>query len=232
MKRILIFLLLFGSMHRTEGQRGHTIDLNEIPQKKVRKYIHDRDLDKMEDFSGLHASWVKGDDASRFHVMSGVFVIRNSLASVWEHYRNAVMTHVWKGRSAGLGLMISKRSNSVRYADEKDFPSLDTGQVYFVNLRLMQGLVSVPVAFEITTIDPTRKIIEFSYLDDNISRGKQTLIFTDNGDGFTRIVHSSYFRSKSKLRDALIYPFFHRRIVSRFHRNMSHDAFVLTAGIE
>lgn len=232
MKRILFFLLLAGSFYRTDGQKGPTIDLNEIPQKKVRKYIRERDLDRMEDFSALHASWNSSCDASKFHVMSGVFIIRNSLASVWGHYRNAIMTHVWKGRSAGLGLMISKRSNSVRYADEKDFPSLDTGQVYFVNLRLMKGLVSVPVAFEITTIDPSRRIIEFSYLDDNISRGKQTLIFSDNGDGFTRIVHSSYFRSNSKLRDALIYPFFHKRIVSRFHRNMLHDTVTLTAGID
>jgi hypothetical protein len=57
-------------------------------------------------------------------------------------------------------------------------------------------------------------------------------MFTDEGNGNTRIVHRSYFRSNSRLRDAILYPFFHKRIVNRFHRNMLGGPGGLTAGME
>jgi len=33
-------------------------------------------------------------------------------------------------------------------------------------------------------------------------------------------VHRSYFKSGSKLYDALLYPHFHKKFVKEFHRNM------------
>ena len=62
--------------------------------------------------------------------------------------------------------------------------------------------------------------MEISYIDNNKSRGKQTIQFFDNGDGCTRIVHLSYFKSESSLRDNLLYPYFHNKFIREFHGNM------------
>jgi hypothetical protein len=127
---------------------------------------------------------------------------------------------MWNGPSIQLGLMISKYSKSVKYAKNFSIPEIDTGQVYFLNLRLMKGLFNIPVAFEIINIDRIRHILEISYLDNNKSRGKQTIQFFDNGDGRTRIDHRSYFKSGSWFREDILYPYFHKKFIREYHRNM------------
>jgi hypothetical protein len=62
--------------------------------------------------------------------------------------------------------------------------------------------------------------MEFSYIENNISQGKQTILFCDGGNGQTKIVHITYFRSKSWLRDDLFYPYFHYKFIEEFHGNM------------
>ena len=115
---------------------------------------------------------------------------------------------------------MKKHSTTVVYAKDLLSPEIDTGQVYFLNLRLLKGLLNVPVAFEIINIDAGNKIVEFSYIDSNKERGKQTLKFSDNGDGCTSILHLSYFKSNSTIRDAMFYPLLHRKFIKEFHRNM------------
>ena len=82
------------------------------------------------------------------------------------------------------------------------------------------GLVKVPVAFEIITVDEKEKVIEFSYMDDNKSKGVQRIKYTTADNGKIKIVHTSYFKSNSRFRDKFMYPFFHKRIINSFHRNM------------
>ena len=84
----------------------------------------------------------------------------------------------------------------------------------------MLGIFNIPVAFEIITVDSAEKVIEFSYIEGNKSRGVQHVKFLDIGGGRTEIVHTSYFKSDSRIRDKWIYPFFHEKIVNDFHRNM------------
>jgi hypothetical protein len=84
----------------------------------------------------------------------------------------------------------------------------------------MKGLFNIPVAFEIITIDQKKQIMEISYIDNNKSLGKQTIQFFDNGDGSTKIVHLSYFKSESAFRDSFLYPHFHNKFIREFHGNM------------
>jgi hypothetical protein len=217
----IMLLLIFGFTSLSSfSQSLETVDLKEVPQKKIRKYIHARAIDQMHDFSAIHASWRKGINESDFHVIEKKLYLKKKLSVVWESYRNANLPRSWNKHYIRLGLLISKKSNSVTYPGNSTFPAVDTGQVYFLNLRLLKGLFNVPTAFEIINIDPKKQIMEFSYLDDNKSRGKQTIQFFDNGDGRTRIIHRSYFKSDSWFRDALLYPYFHKKIIAGFHRNM------------
>jgi hypothetical protein len=221
--KVIILLSALGlSSFPSFSQDHKTINLKEIHQRKVRKYIVSRSIDQMTDFSTIRASWKKDIHESDFHVIEKTFYVDNKLSDVWYGYRHTSPLAMWSGRSVRFGLLISKSSNSVSYIDSYPFPEIDTGQVFFLNLRLIKGLFKIPVAFEIITIDREKQIMEFSYIDKNRSLGKQTLFFFDNGDGTTKIIHRSFFKSGSAFRDGLLYPYFHKRFVDEFHRNMSH----------
>ena len=219
---IILFLFFAFSSFPGASQRLTAINLKEIPQRKVRKYIVSRSIDQMDNFSSIHPSWRKGIDKSGFNLVEKIFNLKYKLSNVWECYRHVNPLETWNRQSIRFGLMISTSLNSVSYFNNTAFPEVDTGQVYFLNLRLLKGLFKVPVAFEIINIDSNLEILEFSYIENNKSRGKQTIQFFDNGDGTTRIVHSSYFKSDSRLRDKFLYPYFHKKFVREFHRNMKH----------
>jgi hypothetical protein len=214
---LLLFLPLFPPLF---AQGTQIIDLNEIHQGKVRKYLVSRSIDRMDDFSSLHASWNSGINESDFKVMVKTFYLKYNLSDVWECYRHTDPIKMWNGQAIQFGLIICKSSKSVIYANNLNPPEIDTGQVYFLNLRLMKGLINVPVAFEVITLDDKQKIMEFSYIENNKSLGKQTIRFFDDGDGYTRIVHRSYFKSGSRFRDDIFYPYFHNLFIEDFHGNM------------
>ncbi|MCX6302681.1 MAG: hypothetical protein NTW82_10905 [Bacteroidia bacterium] len=216
---ILLMILGFSSLPSV-SQSHKTIDLEEIPQKKIRKYLVSRSFDQMNDFSSIHASWKKDIDASDYNVIEKTFYLKNKLSNVWDFYRHINPVKMCNGRSIQFGLLISKPTNSVIYTNNPYLPEIDTGQVYFLNIRLMKGLFNIPVAFEIINIDQKQQIVEFSYIDNNKSLGKQTIQFFDNGEGRTKIVHRSYFKSESSLRDNLLYPHFHKKFIKDFHRNI------------
>lgn len=216
---ILLFILGLSSIPGA-SQSFNSINLHNIPQARVRKYIVSRSIDKTDNFSSIHASWKKDNNLSDYNFIEKIFYLKYSLSNVWTTYLHSNPLNMWNGQCVRLGLMISKSTNTVSYINNYSFPQIDTGQVYFLDLRLMKGLLNVPVAFEIIKIDPRQRVIEFSYIDNNVSQGKQTIQFIDNGDGNTKIVHRSYFKSESPLRDDVFYPYFHKRLINEFHRNM------------
>jgi hypothetical protein len=217
----IFFLLISGLLFPPAvSQKQHPINLKEIPQKKVRRYIEKRSINKMDDFSAIHSSWNNNTDESAFNINEKIFNLKYKLSKVWGCYTHADPLTNWSGRKIRFGLLISKPSNSVTYRSNPSPTEIDTGQVYFLNLRIIKGLVNVPVAFEITRIDYSTQLIEFSYLDNNKSQGRQTIQFFNNPDGNTMIVHRSYFKSDSRFRDQILYPYFHKRFINEFHRNM------------
>jgi hypothetical protein len=219
--RVIILLFVFGFYLRPcLSQCDKTINIEEISQRKVRKYIVSRSIDRMPDFYQIHSSWNRGSEESHFHVNEKTFLLGYSFSDVWECYRHASPVNMWNCVSSGFGLLVSKSLNSAFYANDPSLPDIDTGQVYFLNLKLIKGLFNVPVAFEIILLDPKRHVMEFSYIDNNKTLGKQTISFFDNGDGTTRIVHRSCFKSGSAFRDGLLYPYFHKRFIKDFHTHM------------
>jgi hypothetical protein len=219
---IMFFFISGFTLLSCYSQNRKTINVAEIPQKNICTYIESRAIDQMQDFSLIHASWNKESKVSDFHSNKETFYLKNSRSDVWNYYSHTNLIKTWKGHHVTFGLEITKSSNSVVYIHSLEYPVIDTGQVYFLNLSLLKGLVHIPVAFEIINIDAAEEILEFSYLEDNKSRGKQIVQFFDNGDGRTRIVHTSYFKSNSWIRDYLLYPFFHKRFIREFHRNMGN----------
>lgn len=218
----LIFLLYIAgnSAQPCVSQSITRINLSEIPQRKVRNYIVSESIDKMDNFSSIHASWKKNIDKSHFNLIEKSFLLDYDLSDVWDFYQHANILEMWNGKSVRFGLLISKGSNTVINSYNSCFHEIDTGDVYFLNLKLLKGILNVEVAFEIITIDLKQRIMEFSYIDNNKSLGKQSIQFLNNGSGKTKIVHLSYFKSKSTLRDKIFYPYFHKKFIREFHKNM------------
>jgi hypothetical protein len=175
----------------------------------------------MSDFSSIKASCKKEGVDSDFHMNQKEFNLEYDLTNVWKCYSNIDPGDTWSRHSLEFGLLISKCTNSVTYVKNASYTAVDTGQVFFLNLRILKGLFNIAVAFEVINVDQRKQVVEFSYIENNKAKGKQIIEFYDNGNGTTQIVHRSYFKSKSSFRDKLLYPIFHKKFIREYHRNMS-----------
>jgi hypothetical protein len=119
-----------------------------------------------------------------------------------------------------FGMLVSKRQSRIQYRNDTYFAGIDTGQVFFVNLRIMGGLYNLAVGLQIVEIDTVGRSIRFSYLKGGKSMGQQLISFVPTSKGHTHIKHSTVFKSDSYLRDRYLYPYFHRIAINEFHRNM------------
>ena len=196
------------------------IRLEQIHQKKIRKYIECLIEENKHQFSEIHPTWNSGTDCSGYSKNEMTFFFDGSLRDIWNGYISANPSRSWNGRKVSFGVLLQKFPSNILY-DHDPINCVDTGQIYFLNLKLLYGISKLPVAFEIITVDTLKKIIEFSYIEGNKSSGVQQIKFTDVEAGVTKIIHTSYFKSDSRFRDKWIYPFFHKKIVKDFHRNMS-----------
>ncbi len=218
---VMIAFLLILIQHGVSQSRLADVDLHRVPQKKVRRFIHKQIVNKVNDFADIHPTLIREEEKSKFKVNDQEFTIRENINRVWHAYCSASPEIAWNGRMVTFGLLLSKRRHTVAYP-HGICPTLDTGQVVYLNLKLLKGIYNLAVAFEITAIDSLHKMIEFRYVTGDKSQGIQQIRFIKTDDGYTRIVHHTLFRSKSSLRDKLLYPLFHRKTVSEYHRNILH----------
>lgn len=195
------------------------IDLDQIHQKKIRKYIEIQIEENKHSFSDIQPSCFIGKNMSAFSKNEMIFFLKGNFKDIWQGYITENPAYSWNARKVSFGVLLERFPNNILY-NHDPINGVNTGQVYFLNLKVLKGIYNLPVAFEIITVDTVAKLIEFSYLKGNKSSGIQQIKFLDLGNGQTEIVHTSYFKSDSDLRDKWIYPFFHKKIVNDFHRNM------------
>jgi hypothetical protein len=197
------------------------IDMAKIPQRKVRALIENQFGDNsMPNFSDLKATYKPGQDMKKYRVIESVYHLKESPDEVWNSYQATSPAQSWNGHMVSFGLLISKENNKVIYCDDSYFEGIDTGQVFYVNLKLMKGLYNLAVGLEIIDIDSINRSITFSYIKGGKSSGEQTIYFMPTRKGDTMIVHQTAFRSDSFLRDYYLYPYFHRKAINEFHKNM------------
>lgn len=218
----VLFFLIITCFNTIDAQSiDNTIDLNLIHKRKVRQFIVDQHIDSLYSYSQIVPSWYHESDIESYNKHEKTFVVKEDLSNVWECYIKTNPVQSWDGRIIDFGLLISKNTNSFLYDSKGSFSEVETGQVYFLNLKLLRGICNIPVAFEVINIDPVDKLMEFSYIEGNVTQGKQTLQFIEDDNNTTHIIHRSYFKSGSNFRDG-IYPYYHKKIIKDFHRNMRH----------
>jgi hypothetical protein len=195
------------------------INLERIQQRTIRKYVECEIKDGKHQFSEIHPSWNTGKDLSSYRKREKIFFLNSNLQDVWQGYVSANPSNIWSSRKISFGLLLRKFPSHIFY-NHDPIMGADTGQVYYLNLKLMLGICNLAVAFEIITLDTKKLILEFSYIEGNKSTGVQQVRFIDVGGGRTEIIHTSYFKSGSHFRDKWLYPYFHNRFINEFHRNM------------
>lgn len=194
------------------------IDFDLIQHRQVKNYINQQKEDRVENLSDFVPSCFSTSDFSGYQKQEKEYIIKASLPIVWKSYTQANPAKSWDGKLVSFGLLISKKTNNIFYPGD-EIPGIDTGQIIFLDIELLGGNYHLAMAFEIIKEDPENGIVEFSYLEGNKTRGIQRLKFEATEEGYTKIVHSSYYKSPSKLRDKILYPYFHKRLINEFHRN-------------
>lgn len=219
LKSFILIIIAYFPMHLYGQLMMDDINFGQIQHKKIRKYVEHQINQGKQYFYELRPSWRDGEDLSSFSKKEMTFVLEGNLQDVWQGYISADPSESWSGRRISFDLLIQKSPTNIYYNEEPTV-RIDTGQIYFLNLKLMHGICNIPVAFEIINVDTDKKIIEFSYIEGNKSLGVQQIKFKDVDGDHIKIKHTSYFKSDSQSRDKYLYPFFHKKLVKDFHRNM------------
>lgn len=223
MKKILFTALLVGIACSAYGQANLSdINFDRVPFKKVRHYIQTQILHNVKSTDDLVPSFSKEVIPDSCSEQVCMYELPVPMKEAWEAYSGLQPDMAWNGKKAKLAILINKIKKTFMYPGDT-YEKIDTGQVVYLNLRVLRGVTNVGVAFEIINIDEQNHVLEFSYLEGNKSVGKQQLYFTDNDNATTSLKHVSYFKSNSKFRDKFLYPFFHKRFTNEFHRNMVHN---------
>jgi hypothetical protein len=221
-KTICMISILIGlvSPYCLAQNSWNDIDLCQIQQKKVREMVAALQNEKNTGLYELEPTCKPGQILEGYRELESSYRIKGDMLQVWECYTSTSPAKSWNGRTVSFGLLISKYRNTLLYRNEDLYTGVDTGQVIYVNLRIMRGLYNLAVGFEIISVDPVNRSITFSYLKGGKSRGRQTIYFKPADNGYTDILHHTSFKSNSYLRDHFIYPHFHKILINEFHRNM------------
>ena len=218
--KYIIAILFFINAFQSNSQIAISeIDFDKVTQKKIREFLIEEENNGIELLTEIEPTMQTSSAIEGYKTHGKEYFLKDSLNKIWQHYIDTNPGDSWDGKKVSFGLLFSKKDNKIIYHDD-NVSHLDTGQVVFLNLKLMMGVANLAAVFEFITIDKVKRIIEFSYVDGNITKGKQRLQFAETAKGYTRILHTSFYKSDSSLRDRILYPFFHEKMSNEFHRNM------------
>lgn len=219
-KRLLIILFVLINYIGFSQAKLNDIDFNLIPQRKIKEFIKMQINRNQIYFDDIKASCNNKKDIQGFYYQEKQFIINDNISKVWHGYLYANPSYSWQGDILSFGMLLSKKSNTITYKNQ-NYRGIELGQVFYVNLRLWHGIYNLAAVFELTDIDSEKHKIEFSYINGNITQGKQIIEFKAIDKHKTLITHYSFFKSQSAFRDKFLYPFFHSRVVNEFHKNMN-----------
>ena len=198
------------------------ISLNKIPQKSIRSFIQEQINNNVNCIQDLKSTYKRGDDLTGYLQHEEVYHIAKNQEDVWHHYLKANPNTVWNGKMVSFGLLVSKHDDEVMYVDE-EYSEVKVGQIFYINLNILKGFLKIAVSHEIIAVNPDENYIEISYVEGSKSFGKQRISIEKTTHGNTKVVHTTYYKSKSNFRDRYLYPFFHSKVLTEYHNNMKRE---------
>lgn len=104
------------------------------------------------------------------------------------------------------------------------YPGIEAGQIIFLNLNLLGSFVQLAVGHEITAVNENDRTIKICYLQNGASTGTQLIQLKRSNENQTEVVHETWYRSGSAFRDKVLYPRFHEKGLTEFHKNVKREA--------
>jgi len=166
------------------------------------------------------------EDLTQFREHIRYYIIDRDLETVWEAYTAVSLERYWQGPVATFNSMFNPDTGELFSAGDPDIPAVSENQIIKLNL-LIDDYIHIPVYFQIKTVNTENKVIEYVYMEQNTSHGKQVIrFFPYETDGIPRtlVKHLSWFQSGSSFRDALFYGHYHTQTVDEFHQSAADNA--------
>jgi hypothetical protein len=195
------------------------IDFSRIRQRKVIQLLAAHKLDVVNDFFRLNSLCYDLSEDASYSTHVKKFLVKDDVERVWEHYKTISPDQAWNSSMLSFGLLYSKKRAGLIYSGDA-YDGIEEGQIIFINIRLLGGLLNLAVAHHITEINEAEKSIRICYLEKGTSEGSQWIRFLKTDDGFTEVVHETRYKSRSQFRDANLYPMLHERAIMQFHQNV------------
>lgn len=202
---------------------SNEVDFGRIRHKKVKRFIQQFGLNSLIDFTRMLPICYDPASKASYHTHRKSFLIKKDIESVWKVYTTIHPREAWNGEMVGFGLQYSKQSNTVNYLND-EYAGMEKGQIIILNLRLFWGALNIAVAHEIAEVNVEERRIKLCYMEGGASEGSQWITLRATREGFTRVSHHTYYKSKSNFRDTQLYPKFHTKAISEFHGNVKRKA--------
>jgi hypothetical protein len=213
-------LSALANLSSTNASRAsQEIDLSKIRHKSVLKYIRNKKLQKVSDLARLIHSCPDMNDVKTFNRHIKTFLFEENIDKVWMAYKTIGPGETCSGWMLGFGLQYSRRNDKVTY-HEDDHGVAEEGQIVIMNLKLLWSTIGLAVGHEITEVNDEEKYIQMCYLEGGASRGMQYIRLKETPEGYTQVIHETFYKSDSAFRDKRVYPPVHGLVVSEFHRNV------------
>lgn len=199
------------------------IDFSKIVQPQVRKHLTINRLISVEDLSKLKSLPHTSNSGIKFNRHYIEFEILADRTSVWNTYKTISPQQTWSGKMVSFGIMYSRNRNSITYVGDS-YNGLESGQLLFLNLNLLAGIVNLAVGHEVVDVDDAKQCVTICYLEHGASVGTQKFWLEEISNTVTKVVHETWYTSGSWLRDKILYPGFHTKAISEFHHNVKRMA--------
>ena len=199
------------------------IDLKKIGQKKIREYLFKFGITSLDGFSGMRSLCYNEALATTYRRHYQTFIIEKDIDTVWNIHSTIHPKEAWNGRMVSFGLQYSRNSHYINYLSDP-YSGMEKGQIILINLKLLWGLLNIAVAHEVAEIDEKQRAIKLCYMKGGASEGSQWISLSETKEGFTEVSHLTFYKSKSALRDKILYPPLHTRAISEFHEKVRRKA--------
>lgn len=216
----LLLFLLNGSVDLLFAQEIIEVNFKKVKQKKIRRLVAQYGLKKSEALDNLQPYCLAATDTA-FNVHKKSYIIHGTLNEVWDAYQTISPKNAWSSGIASFGFMYEAANHQFHYENDPVARNAE-GQLVFINLKLLKGLFQLAVAHKIVEVNPEEHLIRSCYVKTGKSQGTQYISMKELPDGSTKVTHVTYFLSDSKFRDRYLYPWLHGKIITEFHRNISH----------
>jgi len=218
---IILLLTIFTLASFPGEAQTHLSDINtsRIKQKSIRNFLKSQIEKGIVNFEDFKPSVDTQTDSSQFDSNIHHFCLLQTPEVGWNAYLTAHPARIWQGKVVSCGFIYSPVNKRVIFHDDS-YPGLEPGQIFFIEMRVLCGIVKFPVCFMVTKIDKNKQAITFSYVSSGPSKGSQTIRLIDDGNGGTEILHLSIHQTENWLRDKTLYPIYHKKAIKEVHRNI------------